>query len=63
MTVQWRSSCEEQQKGAIGIETEIGATETDVKLPKVFVAESALTRLNLRPTIFIEFHKEDRWRE
>jgi hypothetical protein len=59
MTVQWRSFCGEQQKDAIEIETEIDATETDVDLLKVFVAERYYPRLNLRPTMFTESHKEE----
>jgi hypothetical protein len=40
MTALWRSFCEEQQKDAIVIETEIGATGTGVDQTKVFVTEA-----------------------
>lgn len=48
MTVQWRSFCEEQQKDAIETETEIDATETDVELLKVFVAERVLFKTEFK---------------
>ena len=40
MTALWRSFCEEQQKDAIVIETEIGAIGTGVDQTKVFVAKA-----------------------
>jgi hypothetical protein len=48
MTVQWRSFCEERQKDVIEIGTEIGATETDVDLPKVFVAGRVLFKTEFK---------------
>jgi hypothetical protein len=51
MTGQWRSFCEEQQRDAIEIEIEIGATETDVELLKVLLQKVYYSRLNLRPTV------------
>jgi hypothetical protein len=59
MTVQWRSFCGEQQKDVIEIETEIGATETDVDLLKVLLQKVCYSRLNSRPTLFNESHKEE----
>jgi hypothetical protein len=59
MTVQWRSFYEEQQKDVIEIETEIGAIETDVDLLKVLLQKVYYSRLNLRPGMFSESHKEE----
>jgi hypothetical protein len=59
MTVQWRSFYEEQQKDVIEIETEIGAIETDVDLLKVLLQKVYYSRLNLRPAMFSESHKEE----